>query len=189
VDSCWVRVGQLWAGSGWGSVYIPRIGQEVIVGFLEGDPDRPIILGCVYHQLNPLPYGLPEESTKSGIRSNSTIGGEGANEILFEDKKGSEEIYIHAEKDWNIVIKNNKSQDVGNDESHKVKGTMIVDVGKEIILVCGSSTIVMKPDVIEIDAPTVKINCGGGAVAALGPEAGAGQEDAGSKIDDEWLAL
>jgi type VI secretion system secreted protein VgrG len=169
-SSCWVRVGQLWAGSGWGSVYIPRIGQEVIVGFLEGDPDRPIVLGCVYHQLTPLPYGLPEESTKSGIRSNSTIGGGGANEILFEDKKGSEEIYIHGEKDWNIVVKNNKRQSVGTDEIHKVKGNMILDVGKEITLVCGSSTIVMKPDVIEIDSPTVKINSGRGAVAASGSE-------------------
>ena len=112
-SSCWIRVSQLWAGAGWGAMYIPRIGQEVIVDFLEGDPDQPIIIGRVYHGTNKPPYGLPGEKTKSTIKSDSTLGGGGSNEFRFEDKKGSEEIYLHGQKDWTIAIENDKNQTVG----------------------------------------------------------------------------
>ncbi len=111
-SSCWIRVGQLWAGAQWGAVFIPRIGQEVIVAFLEGNPDRPLVIGCVYHQSNQPPLSLPGEKTRSTVKSDSTIGGGGYNEIRFEDKKGQEEIYVHAEKDQTI--------EVGNDENHTV---------------------------------------------------------------------
>ncbi|MBW2740154.1 MAG: type VI secretion system tip protein VgrG [Deltaproteobacteria bacterium] len=94
-SSCWIRVSQVWAGAGWGAMHIPRIGQEVIVDFLEGDPDRPIITGRVYHGTNTPPYSLPDEKTKSTIKSDSSLGGGGSNEIRFEDKKGEEEIYLH----------------------------------------------------------------------------------------------
>ena len=116
-SSCWMRVGQIWAGSGWGALYIPRIGHEVIVDFLEGDPDRPIVTGSVYHGNNKPPYPLPDEKTKSTIKSNSSKGGGGFNEIRFEDKKGSEEVYLQGEKDWNILIKHDKNQKVGNNET------------------------------------------------------------------------
>jgi len=119
-SSCWVRVSQLWAGAGWGAMFIPRIGQEVIVDFLEGDPDRPIITGRVYHAVNKPPYPLPAEMTKSTIKSNSSKGGGGFNEFRFEDKKGSEEIFLHGQKDWNITILNNESESVGNDMSQSV---------------------------------------------------------------------
>lgn len=119
-SSCWIRVSQLWAGSGWGAMFIPRIGQEVIVDFIEGDPDRPIITGRVYHGSNVPPYDLPDEKTKSTIKSESTTGGGGFNEIRFEDKKGGEEIYIHGQKDCRIVIGNCKSQTVGVDENLSV---------------------------------------------------------------------
>lgn len=115
-SSCWIRVSQLWAGAGWGAMWIPRIGHEVIVDFVEGDPDRPIIVGRVYHGTNVPPYVLPAEKTKSTVRSNSSIGGNGENELMFEDKKGSEEIYLHAEKDWTIEVENDKTQHVGHDE-------------------------------------------------------------------------
>jgi type VI secretion system secreted protein VgrG len=119
-SSCWMRVGQLWAGSGWGAVYIPRIGQEVIVDFLEGDPDRPIVIGAVYHGNNKAPYPLPDEKTKSVLKSDSSLGGGGFNEIRFEDKKGSEEIFVHGQKDWTIAIENDKNQTIGHDETLKV---------------------------------------------------------------------
>ncbi|MBI3597295.1 MAG: type VI secretion system tip protein VgrG [Nitrospirae bacterium] len=116
-SSCWVRVGQLWAGSGWGAMFIPRIGQEVIVEFLEGDPDQPIITGRVYNGDNKPPYALPGEKTKSTIKSNSSKGDGGSNEFRFEDAKGSEEIYLHGQKDWTIAIENDKNQKIGHDET------------------------------------------------------------------------
>ncbi len=119
-SSCWIRVSQLWAGQSWGAMWIPRKGQEVIVEFLEGDPDRPIVTGRVYHAQNPPPYTLPAEKTKSTIKSNSSKGGGGSNEIRFEDKKGSEEIYTHAQKDQNEKVENNMSTTVGNDQSISV---------------------------------------------------------------------
>jgi type VI secretion system secreted protein VgrG len=90
-SSCWIRVSQLWAGKNWGGMFIPRIGQEVIVEFLEGDPDQPIITGRVYNADKMAPYPLPDNQTRSTVKSNSTKGGGGFNEIRFEDKKGSEE--------------------------------------------------------------------------------------------------
>jgi type VI secretion system secreted protein VgrG len=118
-SSCWIRVAQLWAGSGWGAMYIPRIGQEVVVDFLEGDPDRPIIIGGVYHGNNMPPYPLPDEKTKSTIKSDSSLGGDGFNEIRFEDKKGQEQVFIHAEKNQDIRIKNNLREWIGN-ETHLI---------------------------------------------------------------------
>ena len=120
-DSCWIRVSQLWAGEAWGAMHIPRIGHEVLVDFMDGDPDRPIIMGRVYHGTNVPPYALPANKTKSAIKSNSTPGGGGSNELTFEDKKGSEEIYLHGQKDWTILIENDKNQTVGHDETREVK--------------------------------------------------------------------
>ncbi len=116
-SSCWIRVSQGWAGPGWGAMFIPRIGQEVIVDFEEGDPDRPIITGRVYHGTNKPPYPLPDDKTKSTVKSDSSPGSGGSNEIRFEDKKGSEEVYVHAQKDENIVVENDKSENVGHDET------------------------------------------------------------------------
>jgi type VI secretion system secreted protein VgrG len=128
-SSCWIRVSQLWAGAGWGGMYIPRIGQEVIIDFLEGDPDRPIIIGRVYHGNNQPPYPLPAEKTKSTIISNSSLGGGGSNELRFEDKKGQEEIYLHGQKDWTIAILNDKNQTVGHDETLSVGNNRTKTVG------------------------------------------------------------
>jgi type VI secretion system secreted protein VgrG len=118
-SSCWIRVAQLWAGKAWGAIHIPRMGQEVIVDFLEGDPDRPIITGRVYNADMMPPYELPGNMTQSGIKSRSTKEGAGANfnEIRMEDKKGSEELYIHAEKNHTNITENDRSEDVGHDRS------------------------------------------------------------------------
>jgi len=128
-SSCWIRVSQAWAGVGWGAMYIPRIGQEVIVDFLEGDPDQPIIIGRVYHGTNKPPYDLPGEKTKSTLKSDSSLGGGGSNEFRFEDKKGEEEIFLHGQKDWTIAIENDKNQTVGNDETLSVGNNRTKDVG------------------------------------------------------------
>ncbi len=128
-SSCWVRVSQHWAGKGWGTVYHPRIGQEVIVEFLEGNPDRPLITGRVYNGANPIPYTTP---TQSGILTRSSKEGtaENANELRFEDNKGSEEVYFHAEKDMNRVVENNDNQQVGAAQSITVGAAKTVDVAK-----------------------------------------------------------
>jgi len=113
--SCWVRVSQGWAGGGYGMMFLPRIGQEVIVDFLEGDPDQPIITGRVYNASQMPPLDLPAEKTRSTIKSSSSKGGGGANEIRFEDKKGDEQLLLHAEKDLNFRVKNDRREHVGND--------------------------------------------------------------------------
>ncbi|HTV24732.1 MAG TPA: type VI secretion system tip protein TssI/VgrG [Polyangiaceae bacterium] len=114
-SSCWVRVSQLWAGSNFGGIHIPRIGQEVIVDFLEGNPDRPIITGRVYNFDNQVPYELPANQTQSGIKSQSSKGGATSNfnELRFEDKLGSEHVYLQAEKDLGVLVKNDEARDVG----------------------------------------------------------------------------
>jgi type VI secretion system secreted protein VgrG len=121
-SSCWIRVSQVWAGDQWGAMHIPRIGQEVIVNFLEGDPDRPIITGRVYNAGLMPPYELPANKTQSGIKSRSSKEGASANfnEIRFEDKKGQEVLVIHAEKDHSVSVEHDESHTVGNDESHSV---------------------------------------------------------------------
>lgn len=119
-SSCWIRVAQGWSGPGWGTFFLPRIGMEVIVSFLGGDPDRPIITGCVYNGANPPPYALPDHQTRSTIKTNSSPGGNGFNELRFEDNKGNEEIWMHAEKDMNVVIKNDRTTHVQRDRSDRV---------------------------------------------------------------------
>lgn len=129
--SCWVRVSQAWAGAQWGAMHIPRIGQEVIVDFLEGDPDRPLITGRVYNASQPVPYALPANKTQSGIKSRSTPGGgpSNFNEIRFEDKKGSEELFVQAEKDHTTNVKNNQATTVGADRTLGVGGNDSTTVG------------------------------------------------------------
>ncbi len=118
-SSCWVRVSQGWSGKGWGAMFIPRIGMEVIVDFLEGDPDQPLVVGAVYNAQQTPPYPLPAERSKSTVKTNS-YKGDGFNELRFEDKSGSEEIFVHAQKDYNEIILHDHTTDVGNDQTLKV---------------------------------------------------------------------
>jgi type VI secretion system secreted protein VgrG len=122
-SSCWIRVSQLWAGAKWGGIHIPRIGQEVIVDFLEGDPDRPIVTGRVYNDDNMPPYDLPANATQSGVKSRSSKGGSptNINELRFEDKKGEEMIFIQAEKDQEIRVKHDLVELIGNEDHLTVK--------------------------------------------------------------------
>lgn len=169
-SSCWIRAAQAWAGGGWGSVFTPRVGDEVLVDFIEGDPDRPIVVGSVYNGNNPTLYNPTGSKTVSGIRTKS-YKADGFNELRFEDKAGSEQIYIHGQKDWVIDINNNKSQTIKGASHTQVTGKL-TDKAKEIVLgadsritlVCGGSSIVLEPGLVEISSPLVKINCGGSAV-------------------------
>jgi type VI secretion system secreted protein VgrG len=121
-SSCWVRVSHPWAGKQWGAVAIPRIGQEVIVDFLEGDPDQPIITGRVYNDEQMPPYLLPANMTMTGIRSRSSKGGapDNCNELRFEDKKGSEQVLLHAEKNQDIEVENDETHWVGHDRKKTI---------------------------------------------------------------------
>jgi type VI secretion system secreted protein VgrG len=109
-----LRVAQVWSGKNWGGQFIPRIGMEVVVEFLDGDPDRPLIVGCVYNNENQPPYTLPDHKTQSGIKSNSSKGGGGYNELMFEDKKGSEKIRMHAQNDHEIIVLHDTSRSIGH---------------------------------------------------------------------------
>jgi type VI secretion system secreted protein VgrG len=111
-SSCWIRVAHGWAGINWGFITLPRISQEVIVSFLEGDPDRPLITGSVYNANQMPPYTLPDNQTQSTWKSNSSKGGGGFNEIRFEDKKGSEQIFVHGEKDLHVRVKDSRFETI-----------------------------------------------------------------------------
>ena len=128
-SSCWIRVGQMWGGVGWGAQFIPRVGDEVLVDFMEGDPDWPIIVGSVYNEANQPIYDLKNNKTQSGIKTRSYPDGPGFNELRFEDKKGEEHVYLQGEKDWNILIKNDKGQNVGHDETLSVANNRTKTVG------------------------------------------------------------
>jgi type VI secretion system secreted protein VgrG len=157
-SSCWVRVAQGWAGKTWGAIFVPRIGQEVIVSFLDGDPDRPIITGSVYNATQAVPYTLPDDQTKSTVKSNSSKTGGGFNELRFEDKKDSEEIYIHAQKDMKTEVLHDSTTTIKNDrtitvsegkETHTIeKGDRTVEVktGNETHNVAGTRTVKVTKD-------------------------------------------
>nr|WP_255216686.1 type VI secretion system tip protein TssI/VgrG [Pseudenhygromyxa sp. WMMC2535] len=138
-SSCWMRVSQSWAGLGWGTQFIPRINMEVVVEFLEGNPDRPLVTGCVYNGEFPPPFALPENKTQTGWRTNSSPGGDGFNEIRFEDQKNEEEIYIHGQKDWVVEIENDHREtighdefyEIGNDQSGKIGNDQTIEIGND----------------------------------------------------------
>ncbi|WJG28183.1 type VI secretion system tip protein VgrG [Vibrio furnissii] len=137
-SSCWVRVSQGWAGSQYGMIAIPRIGHEVIVSFLNGDPDQPIVTGRTYHATNTAPYTLPDNKTKTVLRT-ETHQGQGYNELSFEDQAGSEQIYLHAQKDFDGLIENDhtsviqhdKHLTVENDRFTQIKNNQHLTVGGE----------------------------------------------------------
>jgi type VI secretion system secreted protein VgrG len=150
--TCWVRVAQIWAGTNWGAHFWPRVGQEVVVDFLEGDPDRPLVTGSVYNATNMPPYDLPGNHTRSGIKSRSTKGGGASdyNEIRLEDKKGDEQVFLHAQKDMDVrvendsreyvghdlhlIVKKNQQEEVDGDKSLEVKGDHSEKIGGKMSL-------------------------------------------------------
>lgn len=131
-SSCWIRVAQGWAGKKWGMQFLPRIGHEVVVEFLEGDPDRPLVVGSVYNADNKPPYDLPAKATQSGIKTRSSKDGSASNfnELRFEDKKGAELVYMHAEKNRKTVVENDDELIIENDRKKKITGFETIHVEK-----------------------------------------------------------
>jgi type VI secretion system secreted protein VgrG len=189
-SSCWLRVATAWAGKRWGIIYIPRIGQEVLVDFLEGDPDQPIIIGSVYNADMMPPATLPAHKTASGIKTRSTPGGdpETYNEIAFEDKKGSELLYLRAEKDMTTAVENDEAHWVGHDRDKTVDkderviigGSRTESVGgNESITIGGNRTeAVAKDETITINGnETMSIIKNELHAVTLGRQTGIGEDD------------
>jgi type VI secretion system secreted protein VgrG len=130
-SSCWLRVASAWAGNQYGSVVIPRIGMEVEVSFFEGDPDRPYVSACLPNTANPVPHSLPATKTQSVFKSSSTPGGGGFNEVRIEDKKGGEEIFVHAERDWSQIVKHDHTLHVGNERRTTVGANCYTELKAE----------------------------------------------------------
>jgi len=131
--TCFIRVNQSWAGKAWGRLFLPRIGQEVLVSFVNGDPDRPLVIGSVYNAEQTVPYALPANKTKSTLKTRSSLKGgtEDFNEIFFEDKKGEELFYQHAQKDMTIMVEHDRQKTVGNDEINKIKKNRTTTIEEE----------------------------------------------------------
>ncbi|MCC6522649.1 MAG: type VI secretion system tip protein VgrG [Polyangiaceae bacterium] len=130
-SSCWIRTMQNWSGAGWGFQFIPRIGMEVVVLFVGGDVDRPLVVGCVPNAGTPVPFPLPGQRTKSGIRSQSSPGGGGYNEISFEDRVGFEQVHVRAEKDFDLLVQHDQLERVGRNATHKVDQNSFLVVGAD----------------------------------------------------------
>ena len=175
-SSCWVRVAQSWAGKRWGTMFVPRIGMEVVVEFLEGDPDQPIITGCVYNGDTMPPYDLPANQTRSTMKTHSSKEGSGFNELRFEDKKGAEEIFIHAEKDCNRVVKHNDSTQVGygskqpGNQSVAVKGNQSCNVGNDQQTMIGHDQTTNVGHIATLEAKTAILLKVGESVIEITPE-------------------
>jgi type VI secretion system secreted protein VgrG len=170
-SSCWIRVGTPWAGRNWGMIHIPRVGQEVIVDFLDGDPDRPIVVGSVYNADTMPPYDLPRHKTRSGIRSRSTPAGlpAEANEIRFEDRKGHEQVHVQAERNLGTLVKRDETHSVGVDRRAAVGRDEVTSVGRDATVtvsrhrmekVGGDETLNVGKSISITAQDSVQITCG-----------------------------
>ena len=145
-SSCWLRVASGWAGNGYGGIVIPRVGMEVLVDFLEGDPDQPLVSGCVYHAAHPVPYELPANQTRSVFKSLSSPGGGGYNELRIEDRKGAEQIYVHAQRDWDQNIQHDHKIRVGHERHDTVEANSYSEFrAEEHLTVTGERKVEIKP--------------------------------------------
>lgn len=149
-SSCWIRTMQAWGGPGWGTQFLPRVGMEVVVTFEGGDPDKPMVLGCLYNGTHPPSFLLPDDKTRSGIRTQSSPGGGGFNELSFEDRKGQEQIYLHAQRDHDEVVERNHTLAVHGDETIGVDGSRRDEVQQNVFLRVGGSL----EEVVEKDHAT-----------------------------------
>ena len=151
--SCWIRVGEECSGKGWGTLFTPRVGMEVIVSFIDGDPDNPIVIGSVYNGENKPPY-LPKDKEIWTIKDHSSPNGTGFNEIRLKAKTGEEEVYVHAEKDFNIDIKHDLTMKVeeGMHSLNIIKGNYIIELGEgNITITCKSGNVTLKAKDVEMD--------------------------------------
>ncbi len=145
--SCWLRVSSSWAGDRYGGIAIPRVGMEVLVTFLEGDPDQPLVTGCLYHKEHQVPYDLPANKTRTVFKTLSSPGGGGYNELRIEDRKGQEQIYIHAQRDWDENIEHDQKIRVGHERHDTVEANSYSEFrAEEHLTVAGDRKVEVKPD-------------------------------------------
>ena len=145
--SCWLRVSSSWAGDRYGGIAIPRVGMEVLVTFLEGDPDQPLVTGCLYHKEHQVPYELPANKTRTVFKTLSSPGGGGYNELRIEDRKGAEQIYIHAQRDWDENIEHDQKIRVGHERHDTVEANSYSEFkAEEHLTVVGDRKAEVKPD-------------------------------------------
>jgi type VI secretion system secreted protein VgrG len=171
-SSCWVRVAQPWASKRFGMQFMPRIGDEVVITFVDADPDRPLITGSVYNGANQPPYTLPDNQTQSGIKTSSSKGNAGFNELRFDDKQDNEEVFMQAQKDLNVKVLNDAAWTIGHDETrtiqhartHTVKeadDTLVVESGNR------SATVKTGNETVDI-AGTRTVKAGGDETRSVG---------------------
>ncbi|HAB87210.1 type VI secretion system tip protein TssI/VgrG [Stutzerimonas stutzeri] len=145
--SCWLRVSSSWAGDRYGGIAIPRVGMEVLVTFLEGDPDQPLVTGCLYHKEHQVPYDLPANKTRTVFKTLSSPGGGGYNELRIEDRKGAEQIYLHAQRDWDENIEHDQTIRVGHERHDTVEANSYSELkAEEHLIVAGDRKVEIKPD-------------------------------------------
>jgi len=145
-SSCWLRVSSSWAGDRYGGIAIPRVGMEVLVTFLEGDPDQPLVTGCLYHAEHVPPYELPANKTCSVFKTLSSPGGDGYNELRIEDRKGAEQIYVHAQRDWDQNIQHDQKIRVGHERHDTVEANSYSELrAEEHLTVTGERKVEIKP--------------------------------------------
>ncbi len=145
--SCWLRVSSSWAGDRYGGIAIPRVGMEVLVTFLEGDPDQPLVTDCLYHKEHQVPYDLPANKTRTVFKTLSSPGGGGYNELRIEDRKGAEQIYIHAQRDWDENIEHDQKIRVGHERHDTVEANSYSELkAEEHLIVAGDRKVEIKPD-------------------------------------------
>jgi type VI secretion system secreted protein VgrG len=189
-NTCWIRVAQPWAGPGFGAMFLPRVGHEVVVAFEEGDPDRPLVTGSIYHGTNVPPYALPGERTKSTVKSRSSPGGAGFNELRFEDRAGGEEIYLHAQKDYVAETLHDERRTVGNDASLTVAKNRTKMVGvNETVTIGANESITIGANFTGIIGATATIGLGGSVTGTVAGSADIQIQKSHTKVVGETMTL
>jgi type VI secretion system secreted protein VgrG len=167
-SSCWLRVASAWAHDGYGSVLIPRVGMEVLVGFVNGDADKPLVMGCLPNAVNPVPLDLPADKTRSIFRSRSSPGGGGYNELRIEDRKGAEEIHFRAQRNWNQQVLHDMHVQVGQNQYLHVTGDRHIRVSSQTVTASGQFQVSAVSQVV-IDGGTHATIQAGGHWINIGP--------------------
>jgi type VI secretion system VgrG family protein len=181
-SSCWIRTMVPWAGSAWGMQFVPRVGMEVVVSFAGGDTDRPVILGALYNGANVPPFALPAHKTQSGLRSRTTPGGDGANELRFDDAAGAEQIYLHAQRDLVEAVENDRVRTVRGHQNVRIDKSSRLEVLEDHTMqVAGNQVTVIEKNMVlhVVGRQIINVDGSGGSAGETPPEIDGAQEAPG----------